>query len=518
MPSKEVEKVEYTGDSLVAAAQKMGAAAVGGRTLKKNVTANSWQTEAWELYREVGELRFLTNTLAGRASQATLFVGKNEDSAGAEPTRVDTGPAYEALQKLGGGPSGIVRLLKRGVAGLFVAAEATITGVPREWLDLAADSDGEYTVPADGALDPDIDSLEWATLSSLEVKSTSDDKLDLTFRGVKLKDVPVESVYTISLWNPDPGDYTLGDSPVRSALPVLRELVGLTSHVSAQIDSRLAGAGVLFVPSSMNKENLTDALIEAMSTAIADRAAASAVVPLVVTATADEIKAAQHMTFSSPLDAEARELREEAIRRLALSLDAPPEVLLGTSGANHWGAWLIKEDTVTTHVEPPLALIVEAITTQYLRPYLESTGMSAEEAGQYSVWYDVSDIIESPNRFDEALQMFDRGAISLQVLREAGGFTDKDAPGDRDAREEAVEIVKELVKGAPSLAANVADLVDQWEAVLSGKPVSTETEDAVDDAVNDLDEEDGAAGSDAGPETPEPSLNEGPPSGGVPTP
>ena len=48
-------------------------------------------------------------------------------------------------------------------------------------------------------------------------------------------------------------DYSVPDSPVRAALPILRELVGLTQHVSAQIDSRLAGAGMLVMRASASR-------------------------------------------------------------------------------------------------------------------------------------------------------------------------------------------------------------------------------------------------------------------------
>src|SRR3546814_7696452 len=103
---------------------------------------------------------------------------------------------------------------------------------------------------------------------------------------------------------------------------------------------------------------------------------AAAVVPLTVPipdngtgrAAADYV---HFQTFSTPFDEETRELREEAIRRLALGQDAPPEVLLGLGSMNHWGAWLVKEDTITTHVEPPLARFCDALTTQFLRPVLQ---------------------------------------------------------------------------------------------------------------------------------------------------
>src|SRR3546814_19565748 len=84
-------------------------------------------------------------------------------------------------------------------------------------------------------------------------------------------------------------------------------------------------------------------------------------------------------TFHTPFDEETRELREEAIRRLALGQDAPPELLLGVGNMNHWGAWLVQADTINTHVEPPLARFCDAATTQFLRPVLEARGIAEPE-------------------------------------------------------------------------------------------------------------------------------------------
>src|SRR3546814_9449478 len=90
--------------------------------------------------------------------------------------------------------------------------------------------------------------------------------------------------------------------------------------------------------------------MEAMHPPFRDRASAAAVVPLTVPIPDDGTgrSAADYVhaqTFHTPFDEETRELREEAIRRLALGQDAPPELLLGVGNMNHWGAWLVQADT-----------------------------------------------------------------------------------------------------------------------------------------------------------------------------
>src|SRR3546814_15612969 len=47
-----------------------------------------------------------------------------------------------------------------------------------------------------------------------------------------------EEIFLIRVWNSHPRRRRDATSPTRASLPVLRELVGLTMHISAQTDSR----------------------------------------------------------------------------------------------------------------------------------------------------------------------------------------------------------------------------------------------------------------------------------------
>jgi hypothetical protein len=75
------------------------------------------------------------------------------------------------------------------------------------------------------------------------------------------------------------------------------------------------------------------------------------------------------MNFWSELDAEAKDLRGEAIQRFALGMDLPMERILGMSANRHrrrtstgddWGAWQIDEDTIKMHIELMLEVIAQA--------------------------------------------------------------------------------------------------------------------------------------------------------------
>ena len=445
-----------------AAHPSKASAAAGPRPGRTSPAALSWQAEAWAAYDEVGEERFLASTLSGRLSQARLYVQHKPDPASGDPRSslrddetdvADTAPtavaslAEAVLAALGASQQDLGQMLQRLATNLFVAGEGWLVGVPAHLVPgIDPTSDVAPTAPSP---DPTLSDLVWRVLAVTEVTTVAAPspttagrvRLNLGSDASAPVEVSTDEIYMIRIWRPHPARYWEADSPTRACLPILRELIGLTRHISAQIDSRLAGAGLLVVPSSASAALASDAadayssgqpdpfvsaLMESMLRPIENRDDASAVVPLVVTVPDEAADKVNHLTFSSALDSGARDLRDEAIRRLALAQDAPPELLLGSGAMNHWGAWLTREDTVTTHIEPVLALICEALTSQYLRPVLLSAGLSEDVVRTLSVGYDVSALVARPNRSEEALNLHKSGAISDEALREASGFDDSD--------------------------------------------------------------------------------------------
>jgi hypothetical protein len=495
------EDIAYTRDaqrqqlrplnSLVASAQRITAAQVKQR--RGFGKPEAWQDDAWDMFDLVGEQRFLATTLAGRLSQAKFYVGKLSDDPIEQPSPLDDDESLPArcFAYFGDSPQTRAQMVNRMGINLFLPGDGYFVGIPRHLLP-------DYEGDGPDSNDPMValDDLEWRMLSLNEVGRSQD---DVTLRLGETKEEQVicsaDEIFLIRVWRPHPRYHWKADSPTHASLPVLRELVGLTMHISAQVDSRLAGAGILVVPASarrsiaiaagidpdLEEDPFTEALIEAMMTAIRDRDSAAALVPLVITVPDDATGLFQHITFSTPLDTEARNLRDEAIRRLALGQDAPPELLLGTGGMNHWGAWLVREDVVTTHIEPPLALIADAITSQFLWPVLIEQGMDEAEAREYVVWYDVSHMVQRPNRLADAQALHAVDAISDDALREAGGFSEDDAPADMSR---SVEMAITMAQANPALVDNLKEIIAAFDEVLN--PTAVEK---VDIATTDAPEE-----------------------------
>lgn len=408
MPRPAAPSLTPPATALMASAVRMPGS--GSRVFHKPVT---WQASAWGHYDTCGELRYATNWVGNVISRATLHAGKRMPDGSIE--RVEDGPAAAAVADLFNGPEGQASMLNAFAIHLSVAGECYLVGrAPRPE---RGEAPGEDIWEVVGTSEIRKNGNEWSI-------DYGDGKPPLVLRADEV---------VIRIWRAHPRKRIDADSPVRAVLTILTELDLLSRHIMAQVTSRLAGAGILFLPQGMTfpttpdlPESATDAdkvmavLGEAMLTPLRTPEDASAVVPIVVTAPDETIAQIKYQTFWTELDQHSVELRTEAIRRLALGLDMPPEVLLGTADVNHWGGWQIEESSIKAHIEPLLELICGALSVGYLQPI---TGDSTDV-----VAYDTQALRLRPNRSREALELYDRGELHGQALRRETGFEESDAP------------------------------------------------------------------------------------------
>ncbi len=463
------------------------------KEIEKNRRRDEWREEAWAMYDQVGELHFAANTYANTYGSLKMVLTRTNENG--EKVHLDDLSddelipedliAIQAMQDLAGdAPSGMAELQRMAGLQLFVPGGGLLVGVPPE-AGMVSDEELDAGQLATGQLT----SLVWKVYAEEEVK-TEGSKIKVAGRPYEESEVLV-----IRFWRTHPRDCKASDSPVRASMPVLRELVGLTMKVSADIDSRLAGAGVFVIPSSATAlgvappeegeepDDVVDALIEAGVTPIKDRDSAAAVVPVVLTVPDDCGFQPFHISFSTPLDAAAKELRDEAIRRLALAFDMPAETLLGLGDSSHWNAWAIQADYLKQHIVPGGQIFADAVVRDYLRPVLLEANVDLEKALDYSLEPSAEDIVDRPNRTQEALDLYNAGAITSKALLDEAGF-DADAAPDKPDTDPAVEIALQLVQGAPTLIADpgLPVLVSQIRAVLEGKDASNAPEDALDES------------------------------------
>lgn len=424
-----------------------GGATVGQKVKRAGV--QSWQDESWELRREIGEFRFSGDRVARAVSQCRLFIAKLPDAMDAQPEPVTEGPVYELGRQMFGNRALVQQELKRAGQHLGFNGESLL--LIRQ--------------------DPDTQALSWGAHSVREITGQGDSlKLDDGVNQTPLVEGPD---MVVRCWSPDPQRGGLADCPAQSVLPVARELKGLTEHTSAQIDSRLAGAGMLVMPDTVEvlagqsssveegdedaeMDGFVRALVESMTVPLGKRDSAAAIVPLVIKVPESAIDKIQHITFSSPFDAMAKDMREEAIRRVALGMDSDPSVLLGLGGGNHWSAWLVSEEEVSLVVSPLAATICHAFTVGFLRPILDQVA-PGEDPNNYMVWFDPSELELRPDKSADARTLRETGLLSDAVTLTANGFDPKsDAPSPDEYRNRLLE---KLVLVKPDLAEVILPLL-----------------------------------------------------------
>lgn len=429
--------------AIVAAASTISFEGAGWQNFK--LGDDEWQREGWRHYDINGHLRYASNWIGNALSRcrtgAWTTNEKGEPQEEVDPEREGTTAqdrrAVEIADEIYGGQ------LQRAEAFRLQGIQLYAAGL-------------SYTI-AEG--DTDV----WYVASSSQVSKRGDTvvvqrsnlygggykELDLSRPGHKGKDL------LIRIWTPHPRMPDIPDSSVRAALPILREYEQLTKMVFAQIDSRLAGAGMLFLPSEMdfprgdgdppNANSLMRVMERNASTSLSDRASPRSLVPIMVSVQGEHLDKIKWQTFETPLQEAAMELRKEAVRNLAISLDIPPEVLLGMGDTNHWSAWQIEEQTIQLQIVPVLSRITDALNTHFFRPALEAEGLDPDA---YMLWYDTSALTVRPNRQTDALALYEAGELSGEALRAAGDWPEESAPKDE---EKLYRLAEKIVLASPDM-------------------------------------------------------------------
>lgn len=389
-------------------------------------SGNGWEAEAIRMYDLVPELRYGISWIASSASRASLIVAKVPDHPAAAPIPVDeeSTPAQPLYDLAPTAPDQsvlihrMITLLKLVGKWRLIGFDDPLQGGKRRWLVL---SDREY--------------VQVGNEIRLRHPDTGHE-----MRLPKLSQDVREGAWVITMWNPHPIQSYIPDSPVRALIDTLHELVDLSGHVQTAARSRLAGKGILLMPSSLKpvapgqstgvnppKGNpAMRALTRTAQASFRNPQDISRHLPVIFEGNQEALNAVRHVTLDTPFDDRVDSLRTAAIRRIAIGLDIPPEVLSGMGELNHWTAWQVDASGQKINVAPTLAFICRELTTKYLVPSLRAMGVNNAE--DYMVWYDDTALESTPNKDEVAIAAYDIGLIGADAARGTLGYGPADAP------------------------------------------------------------------------------------------
>ena len=132
--------------------------------------------------------------------------------------------------------------------------------------------------------------------------------------------------------------------------------------------------------------------------------------------------------FERTFDPSLVQRADRVLERVLQGIDLPKDIVSGLANVRFSNAIQIEESLFKAHIEPLTLLICDALTDIYLRPSLQASGYTAQQARRVRFWYDPSEIVARPNRNTDAATAYDRYALSSRALREALGFNEDDAP------------------------------------------------------------------------------------------
>ena len=422
---------------------------------RRQSASTAWQTEAWEYYDAIGEIKYAFNLVASVVSRIRLYAAVVDNPAEApNPVRnseaIDprlAAAAERALDRLSSAYGGQPGLLKDAALNLQVTGECYLvqvperigSGLPESWDirsvdELQIDQRGNYIIT------PRRDFSAGGAATQMS-----------TGNGDNIR-LPKDS-FVGRIWRAHPRYTQESDSSLRGLLDLCAELLLLNRTFRATARSRL-NAGALYLPDGLSvaaspdpdypydedgefneqynveeaADDFEDQLIDAMTTPIKDEDSASAVVPLIIRGPAELGEKIQQFKFERSFDPALAERSERVLERIMQGLDVPKDVVSGLANVKYSNALQIDESLYKAHIEPLMLLIADAITVMYLRPYLIANGYSAQEVDRLVIWYDPSQVATRNDRATDADAGFDKMAVSYNTWRRAHGFSDQDAP------------------------------------------------------------------------------------------
>lgn len=403
-----------------------------------------WQREAWKYHGLLGEIHYASGFYARMLSGCGLLTQELDE----QDEWVDSiDDALTAVTRdLENATGGLAQLQGDYGRLIFVQGEAQLCVTlcdPAEQLgDVIIGPNGVHYVEQWEMLSADElayskGAKEYTRRRSESNGASADDKI----RETDPEDPQIGTMTAWRFYHRHPRFSGMADSSIRAVLQDCAELLLLKKSIRNMARSRGAGNGILVLPDRMggNEVDAEDgkkipknakAIYDALTRPIRNENDASAVAPVIVFApngtTSSDIF---HVDIRGSALYKETGLRDECIRRIAIGLDMPPEMLLGVAESNHWTAWQIDDASWNRHGEPVMREFVGQLTSALLAPVAIANG---KDPTRCRIWYDATDVVQDPNRANAAADAFDRIAISETAYREATGWDEDDAPDEAE--------------------------------------------------------------------------------------
>ena len=418
---------------------------------RRNAGSSMWQSEAWEYYDAIGEIKYAFNLVAAVVSRIRLYpaVVSNPSESPSPIRNVENydqriiDASERALARLDSAYGGQAGLLKDAALNLQVTGECYLVQVPER---IGSGLPESWDIRSVDEINPDAKG-NYVITPRRELKIGSATSAKPGTIGLP------KGAFIGRIWKAHPRFSEEADSSLRGVLDLCSELLLLNRTFRATARSRL-NAGALYLPDGLSvastpdpnypyedadglyteptpeevEDEFEDQLIDAMTTPIKDEDSASAVVPLIIRGPAELGDKIKQFKFERSFDPALAQRSDRVLERIMQGIDVPKDVVTGLANVKYSNALQIDESLYKAHIEPLMLLIADALTVVYLRPYLKANGFSESEVDRIVVWYDPSQVATRNDRAADADSGFDKMAISYETWRRSHGFNEAEAP------------------------------------------------------------------------------------------
>jgi len=463
--SRRLERIRK--DALTAAAAPSRQTGEGGVTWLNQ----AWQSLAFGYYVKMGECWNPAQFYARSMSKIDVLVGEVQDDGEIIPcTDTSVTSLFEPIRQYGRGEGGLQASYGRLK---FLIGEGRL-----------CQSRPPLKVEPNSASMPPV----WEYLSPTELGERDEGRTIVRKTSAQGSQIEYENIGILEdAGDPEPGQMRMwrfwrrhpqysmeADSPVRAVLDLYEQLWWVTMGERADIQNRIANAGILLVPTEINMTP-TEAELAAMAenpdldvftlrigdmlmAAIGDPQSAAAATPGMIRAPADLLHPDKfrHIRFHDPMTSLFSSQREEAlIKRIGLGLDMPIDELTGEA-RNHWGIWHL-DDEKWAHVEPVAQAWCDDVGSAVWAPLLQANGVKNPE--KYPIIFDNTDLVTDPDKGKTAIVLHKDGVLSADATLEANGFDTDDAMTGAEKEEWlAIQLRSaEMLGVEPAPAEGIAD-------------------------------------------------------------
>jgi hypothetical protein len=398
-------------------------------------TDEGWQKIAWEFYDTNSQLHNAVDYVGNACSLVRIFVA-NVDDNGVRQDEVDNDEEIAALaDNLFGGPAAKAEILRALAESLTVAGECYLIGLSAR---------PAYTD-------------KWMVVAPSEVRRQGKQVIVTIGHAVRETLNPSRDII-VRVHTPHPRRPLLADSPVRALLDCLSRMREIQLYKKSQFNSRIANAVVLPVPESLSVpkgdeestsvDDVYQQLFEVMTSNLEGKGTAAQIAPIIwpmPLAELEAMKGIQPIKFESVLSNALSDMERQEMQNLAIGINVPIEIQLGSQEMNHWGVWFAGEEFIVKSVMPLMGRIVDALTTAYLQPALKTLG---RDPNRYTYWYDVAPLASSANQAVDTLNLYKEGLLSGEAVRRTFNFREVDAPSEEES---GVRFTKTIIERDPTL-------------------------------------------------------------------